>query len=40
MITDKGKVNNLLERGVENIFVREILEKKLLSGKKLKVYLQ
>ena len=39
VITDKEKVNNLLERGVENIFVKESLEKKLLSGKKLKVYL-
>ena len=36
--TDKEKIKNLLERGVENIFVKESLEKKLLSGKKLKVY--
>lgn len=37
--TDQKKVKRLLERGVENIFVKEELEKKLLSGKKLKVYL-
>ena len=39
VITDREKIANLLERGVENIFVKESLEKKLLSGKKLKVYL-
>ena len=39
VITDKDKIYNLLDRGVENIFVKESLEKKLLSGQKLKVYL-
>lgn len=39
VITDKEKIRNLLERGVENVFVKEELEKKLFSGKKLKVYL-
>ncbi len=33
------KIKNLLERGVENIFVKDTLEKKLLAGKKLRVYL-
>ncbi len=37
--TSKEKIKNLLERGVENIFVKEELEKKLLSGKKLRIYL-
>ncbi|MFA5840939.1 MAG: tyrosine--tRNA ligase [Candidatus Paceibacterota bacterium] len=39
VVMDKNKIKNLLERGVENIFVKESLEKKLFSGKKLKVYL-
>ncbi|MES2023467.1 MAG: tyrosine--tRNA ligase [Patescibacteria group bacterium] len=39
VITDKDKIKKLLDRGVENIFVKESLEKKLLSGKKLRVYL-
>lgn len=39
VITDKDKIKNLLERGVENILVKESLEKKLLSGKRLRVYL-
>lgn len=39
VITDAGKIKALIERGVENVFVKETLEKKLLSGKKLKVYL-
>jgi exonuclease VII large subunit len=39
IITDDSKIKNLLERGVENIFVKEELEKKLKSGKKLTVYL-
>jgi len=38
-ITDEAKINKLLERGVENVFVKEELKKKLLSGEKLKVYL-
>lgn len=39
IVTDKDKIQNLLKRGVENIFVKEILEQKLSSGKKLKVFL-
>ncbi len=38
-ISKDEKIQNVLERGVENIFVKETLEQKLLSGKKLKVYL-
>ncbi len=36
--TDPKKIKELLERGVEKVLVREILEKKLLSGKKLRLY--
>lgn len=39
IITNEEKVNNLVNRGVENVFVKEELIKKLKSGKKLKVYL-
>ncbi|HPS21472.1 MAG TPA: tyrosine--tRNA ligase [Candidatus Paceibacterota bacterium] len=39
VITDEKKIDALLERGVENIFIKEELKKKLLSGKKLKIYL-
>src|ERR1035437_9531428 len=39
IITDEKKIEEVLTRGIENIFVRETLEQKLLSGKKLKVYL-
>lgn len=39
VITDKNKIHKLLNNGVENIFVKETLEKKLFSGKRLKVYL-
>ncbi|MEK7588785.1 MAG: tyrosine--tRNA ligase [Patescibacteria group bacterium] len=39
IITDNSKIKSLLERGVENVFVKEELEKKLNSGKKLTVYL-
>ncbi|KKS99959.1 MAG: Tyrosine-tRNA ligase [Candidatus Nomurabacteria bacterium GW2011_GWF2_43_8] len=39
VVTDEKKIDEVLARGVENIFVREELKKKLLSGKKLKVYL-
>lgn len=39
VITDEKKINHLLLNGVENIFVKESLKNKLLSGKKLKVYL-
>lgn len=37
--TSKEKINTLLNRGVEDVFVKESLEKKLLSGKKLKIKL-
>ena len=39
VITDEKRIDKLLSRGVENIFVKEELKKKLLSGKRLKVYL-
>ncbi len=39
VITDEQKIKNLIERGVENVFVKEDLKKKLQSGKKLRVYL-
>jgi tyrosyl-tRNA synthetase len=39
VIIDEKKINDLLERGVENTFVKEKLKEKLLSGKRLKVYL-
>lgn len=39
VITDEKKIEEVLTRGVENIFVRDSLQSKLLSGKKLKVYL-
>ena len=39
VITDEKKIEEVLNRGVQNIFVREELKKKLLSGEKLKVYL-
>ena len=39
VITDEKKVDILLTEGVENVFVKDELKKKLLSGKKLKVYL-
>lgn len=38
IITDENKINDLIERGVENIFVKEELIKKLKSGKRLTVY--
>lgn len=37
--TDEEKIQNLLTRGVEEVFVKEELEKKLKSGKRLKVKL-
>lgn len=37
--TDAQKVEELLSRGVEDVFVRESLEKRLLSGKRLRVKL-
>jgi tyrosyl-tRNA synthetase len=39
VITDKNKIEHLLSKGVENIFVKDSLRNKLLSGKRLKVYL-
>ncbi len=39
IITDEKKIEEVLNRGVQNIFVREELKKKLLSGERLKVYL-
>lgn len=39
MAMDNSIINELLERGVEEIFIKEDLEKKLLSGKKLRVKL-
>lgn len=35
--TDRKKIEELLTRGVEEVFVRESLEKKLLGGKRLRV---
>ena len=37
--TDDQKIQNILTRGVEDIFVKESLEKKLKSGKQLRVKL-
>lgn len=37
--TDAQKIHELLTRGVEDVFVRENLEKRLLSGKRLRVKL-
>ena len=37
--TDKEKIHDILTRGVEDVFVKEDLEKKLLSGKQLRVKL-
>ncbi len=37
--TDKEKIHEILTRGVEDIFVKDSLEKKLLSGKTLRVKL-
>ncbi len=39
IINDEERIKDILERGVENIFVKETLKEKLYSGKKLKVYL-
>ncbi len=39
VITDEKTIDEVLSRGVEDIFVKESLKKKLLSGKKLKMYL-
>lgn len=37
VITDKNKIKELLERGTEDIFVKENLEKALFSGKPLRI---
>jgi len=37
-ITDKQKIKELLERGVEDVIVKEHLEKQLLSGKSIRLY--
>lgn len=37
IITDDNKINELLTRGIEEIFIRENLEKRLKSGKELRV---
>ena len=37
--TDKQKIHEILTRGIEDVFVKESLEKKLLSGKQLRVKL-
>jgi tyrosyl-tRNA synthetase len=37
--TDPVKIENLLTRGVEDIFIKESLEKKLKSGKQLRIKL-
>lgn len=39
IITDKDKIEELLTRGVEDIFIKEDLKQKLYSGKQLKVKL-
>ncbi len=39
VITDAKRIEEVLTKGVENVFVKEELKKKLSSGKKLKVYL-
>ena len=39
MIKNQDKINEVLTRGVEDVIVRQDLEKLLLSGKKIKVYL-
>lgn len=37
VITDRDNINDILIRGVEEIFVKEHLEKELLSGRKLRI---
>lgn len=37
IITDPEKINDILSRGVEEVFVKEHLEKALLSGRKLRI---
>jgi len=37
--TDPGKIEEILTRGVEDVFVKELLKKRLMSGKELRVKL-
>ncbi len=37
--TDRAKIQELLDRGTEDVFIKESLEKKLLSGKRLRIKL-
>ena len=39
IITDEKKIDEILTRGVEDVFVKDKLREKLLSGKRLKIYL-
>jgi len=39
IITDKEKIEDVLTRGVEDIFIKEDLKKKLYSGEKLRIKL-
>ncbi len=39
VVTDKQKIQEILTRGVEDVFVKDFLEKKLLSGKRLRIKL-
>jgi len=39
VVTDKERINEILTRGVEDVFVKENLEKRLLSGKQLRIKL-
>ena len=39
MVKSKDKISELLSRGVQDVIVRKDLEKRLRSGKKIKVYL-
>lgn len=38
-VTDPKKIDEVLERGVEDVIVKEILKKELLSGRQLSIYL-
>ena len=39
IITDEKKIDELLTRGVEDVFIKEDLKAKLLSGKQLRIKL-
>jgi len=39
IITDEKKINEILTRGVEDVFIKEDLKKRLLSGKQLRIKL-